>query len=209
MRRVGGAGEEALVPDDEILGAVAHDLRNQIVAIQMMADRLAANDPDSPQLIEGIRRSAGQMQVILKNLLDARRIVSGSLELALAPLDLVELLHAVIGDRDIELECVGELPVIRGDRDRLLRAFGELISHAIDHAGPGARITLFASAAVDGIRVQISLPAGELEHDGSAPGLTRGLGLAISRALIEAHRGEFRHESVERGTTLSVVLPVD
>jgi signal transduction histidine kinase len=191
---------------DEVFAAVAHDLQNQVIAVRMLANLLAAGDGDlrSAKVTDGIRRSADRMSHLLKNLIDAGRMDAGTLSLALTPLAPAELVSEAAAARrqvaaganvELRLNVAPDLPAIWADRDRLMRALDELLGEAIAFAGPDGRVTLDASAGGAGV-------AFEITHTGSRCDNLSHL-FEVARGLIEAHGGSVRVD----GSRVSFAVP--
>jgi signal transduction histidine kinase len=115
------------------------------------------------------------------------------------------------------------LPEITGDADRLGQVVANLLDNALKHTPPGGRVTLSAAASPTAIEISVSdtgpgIPAADLgriferfyQVDKSrARSAGLGLGLAISREIVEAHGGRMRAESVTGlGSRFTVQLPL-
>jgi signal transduction histidine kinase len=213
-QRLYEAATRATRARDEVLGVVAHDLRNPLATVKMCAGALAAS-PEPAQVAEltdVIRRSTEWMEHIIRDLLDVTAIEAGRLSVARAPLPLEDLLDAaravyapLAAERGLAFEarCAEPLDPLDADADRLLQAVGNLVGNAVKFTPAGGRVTLTASRAADG-------RATRLEVADTGPGIaaahlpnvfdrfwqareTRragaGLGLAIARGIAEAHGG--------------------
>jgi signal transduction histidine kinase len=125
-------------------------------------------------------------------------------------------------DALIQLADHSDLPPIWGDHDRLEQVFVNLLDNAVRHAPGLTQLSVVArlDSSADTVTVRISddgvgIPADVAErvflpHERgmtTAPGA--GLGLAIARGIVDAHRGSHRLERVPVGTTVSVTLPVE
>jgi signal transduction histidine kinase/DNA-binding NarL/FixJ family response regulator len=223
--------QAALRARDRVLGVVAHDLRNPLNTIVMATELLLEDTlPEAQRLrqLNIIRRTGARMNRLIQDLLDVARMEDGRMTLDLALHDpsalareAVELNAAQaesIGST-IEVEVEGRPGPVRVDRDRILRVLSNLIGNAIKHAaGTRIRVRVLRHEVGVGFQVQDQGP-------GIAPDLLpnlftpfwqarrsdsqgAGLGLAISRGIVEAHGGRIWADSeVGSGTTLSFVLP--
>jgi signal transduction histidine kinase len=223
---------------DDFLATISHELRSPLHAVltwSHMVRRGGLDEERTRQALETIERNARAQARLIEDLLDVSRIVSGKLALRLRPLDLrallSNLLDAVRGSvegRRIVLEA--RLPPepfpVTGDPTRLQQVFDNLLSNAIKFSHDGGRITvelrkIGGRAEVTIQDTGIGIPPEALprlfrrfEQGGRAT--TRrygglGLGLAIARQLVEAHRGTIHAASagVQRGATFTVRLPLD
>ncbi|MBI4410489.1 MAG: MASE1 domain-containing protein [Gemmatimonadetes bacterium] len=219
---------------DEFLAIVSHDLLNPLGNVRMAAElaRELAGDPARaqrlPQALGAIQRSAARMDALIRDLLDAAAIEAGRLSLEPAPVeaavllrDAVEALRPSALQKELTLEC--ELPtrtaVVLCDRQRVLQVFSNLIGNAIKFTPAGGHIAV-RCAALDGfVRFEVADTGPGIAPDAlrrifdtywrADPGVEGvGLGLSISKAIVEAHGGEIWAESeVGAGTRIYFTLP--
>jgi signal transduction histidine kinase len=185
-------------------------------------------------LVDMIGASSQRMLAMVNNLLDLARMESGKITLDLQPLALPDLLaeclHALqpvaqIAGVTSRLEAPGGLPEVVADSARLYQVFINLIGNAIKFTGEGGSVTVTCAVLPpDRVRVsirdtgpgiapeimprlftrftQISAPA-KRQRRGS------GLGLYITRQLVDLHNGAIEVESVPGcGATFGVILPI-
>jgi signal transduction histidine kinase len=212
-------------------GILGHDLRNPLNAI-LAAAQLLERRISVPELAKPLRRilnSGDRMSRMIGQLLDFTRVrVGRGLELQPAATDLAEVCaHAVdeLGTAHpgapIEIRAHGDL---RGhwDNDRIAQVVSNLVGNAVQHGARGAPVVVHL-AGDDPAEVRITVenrgaipdhllpilfePFRATQHRGERAG-GLGLGLYISREIIEAHGGEVRAASdAERGTQIEVRLP--
>jgi signal transduction histidine kinase len=220
---------------EDVLGVVAHDLRNPLSLVSTTAQLLDEIDlaPERrAELFGVIRRGCTQMNRLIGDLLDSVRLQSGRLSLELATIDVRELLRLTeqtfrrtAESKHIRLEFVASdasLPV-RADGDRLLQVLGNLVGNALKFVPDGGTVIVRAQPVDDGGRVcfEVSdngpgIARADLERlfdrywqarDGDKRGV--GLGLTIAKGIVEAHGGHLAVSStVGVGTTFSFTLPV-
>lgn len=164
-------GDEALRATrarDEMLGVVAHDLRNPLSTVKMCASALAAGASsgvmqgaaaDQVRELTGvIQTSAEWMERIIRDLLDVTALEAGRLSVhpvALPVEDVLDAVAAMYGPHAAEariamvVEAIGGPPPVRADVDRLLQAVGNLVSNAIRFTPAGGRVTVSARALDD------------------------------------------------------------
>jgi PAS domain S-box-containing protein len=218
---------------DDVLAVVSHDLRSPLQAMGLGATMLQQQcgaDPGARRYLETIRRAVDRMEHLINDLLDMASINAGRLAikptriaagLLLAEIvDMYEPLAAERGIRVVRDHEIGDV-ALHVDRDRIAQAFGNLLGNAIKFCRPGDVITVRGRWA--GGRLQFTIAdtgPGIAKHDlphlfeaywsgrsGKQKGA--GLGLFISRAIIEAHHGDIAASSSDgTGAMFVVTLPV-
>ena len=223
---------------DEFLATVSHELRTPLNAmlgwIRLL--RTGALGPDmTARALEIIERNTVAQTVLINDLLDVSRVVSGKLHLALAEVDLAAVVQAAVDAvrpaadaRGVSIETALEATasIVRGDADRLRQVVWNLLSNAVKFTSDGGQVDV-SLTELAGQRIQVSvrdtgigissefLPfvferfrqadSSTTRHHGGL-----GLGLAIVRHLVELHGGNVRAESAGRGrgATFMVDLPL-
>jgi signal transduction histidine kinase len=232
-RRAEEALARAIRARDEVLGIVAHDLRNPLNVIILQTTilgRRGAPDRRNPEPIEHIRRAASRMDRLIQDLLDVARLEAGRrlaverrrLPVATLVRDAVESLGQLAAAASIELALdVHEgLPDAWADRDRLLQVFENLIGNAVKFTKPGGSVTLGAVAAQGELVFRVAdtgpgIPPELLprvfERFWQAERSDRrgaGLGLSVVKGIVEAHEGRVWVESrTGVGTTFFFSVP--
>jgi PAS domain S-box-containing protein len=218
---------------DQVLGVVAHDLRNPLSAIlaQLWAlkrHRGTESERRSMKPAEVIERAAKRMNRLIQDLLDVAVLESGQLTIErtqLAPRDLivgaVEMQKPLASSSSLELRVdVGDLPAIWGDKDRLLQVFENLIGNAIKFTKAGGSITVGAASQDQEVTFRVADTGSGIAPENlprvfdrfwqaSASGRSgAGLGLPITKGIVEAHRGRIWVESVAgSGSTFFFTIP--
>lgn len=216
----------------QLLGVVAHDLRTPLQVTLLQAEallRLSERRTEHREIMERIRAQSQRINGLISDLLDVTRIESGALALhpiATRPADLIDAAwqtHEQIASeasitlvREVELG----LPAIDADPPRLQQVLDNLIGNAIKFTPAGGRVTIDARAResevefwVSDTGIGISPEAQDHVFDRlwQAGGDRRGvgLGLAIAKAIVEAHGGRIWTTSAGgSGSTFSFALPV-
>jgi DNA-binding NarL/FixJ family response regulator/signal transduction histidine kinase len=217
---------------DEVLGIVAHDLRNPVSAIATYASLL--QDPDAGQekrqaWARSVHALTEQMQKLIQDLLDVGTIESGTLTLDARPLsaasllaDAVELMGPVASAAGVRIqqEPVGPLPTVSADVDRVRQVFSNMIGNAIRFSPPGAAVTLRAESLGSEVLFLVTdsgpgVPLDDRPHLFDRFWQARqthragaGLGLAIAKGIVERHGGRIGVESRPgAGSTFFFTLP--
>ena len=217
---------------DEVLAIVAHDLRGPLDRISSSALLLSDETLDAqsrPKLLEVIVRTAAGMDRLVRDLLDAASIDAGRLALDRRDLDAAVLVaaagesfHAQAAAKGLQLHCsAGDVPPMNADQPRILQAVGNLLTNAIRLTPAGGRVELRVERAGDEVVLTVSdsgpgispedIPhlferfwQAQRGHRGGA-----GLGLAITKGIVEAHGGRIWVESVlGEGSAFRFTLPL-
>jgi PAS domain S-box-containing protein len=218
---------------EDLLRAVSHDLRNPLQIVMLQAERLYKGSAPSQEardrrVADSILAASRQMKGMLQDLVESARLETGSLHLDRSAVALGEhlqrllLVSAGIFDPEkVLLDVPPDLPMIHVDPARLDRIFGNLIGNAFKYGGPRP-VSIRARVQGDDGQVTISvsdegpgIPPEDLSrifdrffrgNGQRSEGL--GLGLYITRLLVEAHGGKIWVESQPgRGTTFSFTVP--
>jgi signal transduction histidine kinase len=217
---------------DEVLGMVAHDLKNPINCIRGRAALLTKRcaDEEVSRSARSIENVAARMDELVKSLLDAAAIESGRLSIARGPCRVSDLLQSTIevfagtaAEKSISLWAGGGGGLgVRGDRERILQILSNLVGNAMKFTPDGGHVEIRASAAGAFVRFEVEdtgpgiLPD-YLSHvferywKGEAGGRRgSGLGLYIAKGIVEAHGGRIWVESQPgRGSSFNFELPGD
>lgn len=217
---------------ETLMRSVSHDLRTPLHVIVGHATllRRRVESAELRQRAEAILASAGRMTRLIGDLVDAARLEAGHLDLRLEAMDLGAFL---LGWRDrmagalplerVHVHVPASVPAVRADPDRLDQILGNLVSNALKYSLPESRVEVALSAAPSALRVAVSdvgpgIPPEEVTRvfdryyraKGSVGAEGLGLGLFITRKLVEAHGWHVEVESeVGKGSVFTVVVPVD
>ncbi|WNG46636.1 PAS domain-containing protein [Archangium minus] len=230
--------QEAVRLRDEFLSVASHELKTPLTPLSLKLHALARSVNDGglaglerrlPGDVDVMRRQVKRLSDLVNELLDVSRISSGRLSLALEEVDLVALVHEVCSRFEPEAERVGCRLQIRSDgallgcwdRLRLEQVVSNLLSNSIKY-GAGKPIHLQVGAGERGARLVVrdegigiqeealSRIFGKFERavsERNYGGL--GLGLYITRQIVEAHGGIIRVESAPgQGATFTLELPL-
>ncbi len=222
---------------EEFISVVAHDLRSPLTVITGFAGLLQRlqpgqhGQPQEQKAVASILTSARRLEKMVADLLDASRIEARRLVLAKEAVDLARLLQEVV-ERSVEttrghsvrVEIRGELPTIEADPARLEQALVNLLSNAAKYSFPETEILVEVELQEREVLVSITNQGpGVAPEDleaiftrfrrtraaaaGKVPGL--GLGLYITKGLVEAHGGRIWVESeMGKTTTFRFALPL-
>jgi PAS domain S-box-containing protein len=227
------AAQRATKTRDEVLGIIAHDLRNPLNSIVLQANLLRRWGPEperrSPKPADAIERAAARMNRLIQDLLDVARMEAGRLSVQAAPVDArqalsdaIEAQHtlAAAAGLTLRVEVPAELPEVWADQDRLFQVFANLIGNAVKFTKAGGRIVVGAVPRDGEVLFWVSdtgsgISADDMPHlfdrfwQGRNAGLQgAGLGLPIVKGLVEAHGGRIWVESTPgKGSTFFLTIP--
>jgi signal transduction histidine kinase len=219
---------------DQVLGVVAHDLRNPLSTILMQASVVKRHGPEperrSQKPMEVIKRAVGHMNRLIQDLLDVALMESGPLIIDRAQLsagglivEAVEMQRPLASSSSLELrvEAEPDVPDVLGDRDRLLQVFENLVGNAIKFTKAGGRITVGAATRDDAVVFWVADTGRGISSENLPRVFDRfwqatrsgrqgaGLGLSITKGIIEAHGGRIWVESAAGiGSTFFFTIPI-
>ncbi|MDB9529111.1 response regulator [Oscillatoria sp. CS-180] len=231
------AAESANRIKDEFLAVLSHELRTPLNAIVGWIQLIQRGDlkPETFQrALDTIERNATAQTQLIEDLLDLSRIVRGQVSLNIQPVNVAELIQSTVESLrpatsaksiQIDLDLAPNVGEILADPNRLQQVFWNLLSNAIKFTPVSKQITVHMSVVETQLQVQvidsgIGISADFLpyvfEHFRQADGSSKrsqgglGLGLAISRRLVELHGGTIHASSpgLGQGATFMVQLPM-
>jgi two-component system, OmpR family, sensor histidine kinase KdpD len=216
-----------------LLNSVSHELRTPIAAItgaaSSLLDAQTSNNPAARiTLVEDIQAAGERLNRLVENLLDMTRLESGLLKPHLEWCDVSDLLSVVInrerpalGQHEVILDIAPDLPLVRMDYVLMEEALANLLHNAAIHTPPGTRVRM--TAKIDGNELGLivadrgpGLPPEALPHvfdkfyrAPGAPAGGVGLGLSITRGLVEAQGGAVVAENrANGGARFTIRLPL-
>ena len=227
--------QDASRAKSDFLASMSHELRTPLNAIigfseLMRGEPAEANSLSVPaEWVEHIHSSGQHLLGLINDVLDITKVEAGRLDLHFEPVDVSQAIAESVGGlrplaerKNIELVTETEREVIKVDRGRFRQVLYNLLSNAIKFTPDGGRITLTTTAEPDAVRVAVAdtgvgISVDDQAHvfeefrqvgDLSARQEGTGLGLALTRRLVEAHGGSIAVESVPgKGSTFTVTLP--
>lgn len=223
--------EKANTYQRDLLAIVGHDLRNPLGAVTMSAALLAKRGDLAgwqAKTVSRVRSSAARMERIIADLLSYTRTrLGGGIPIDPREADLGELARKVVDElvafhpnSPIHVEVEGDLTGV-WDPARLEQVLSNVLSNAVDHGEPDARIDVVLRGAGHAVGVEVvnrgEMPPGMLEHVFEAfhrppekearRGSGLGLGLYIAREIVRGHGGTIEVRSRDGETRLRLELP--
>jgi PAS domain S-box-containing protein len=216
---------------EQVLGIVAHDLRNPLSNIMLCLDlEQTSTAPDRRRTIEVISRAAHRMDHLIRDLLDVTLVESGKMTIEGEPLVASGLVREAVDSQTplasasgiaVDADIGPDLDNVWGNRNRLLQVFENLIANAIKFTEGGGHITVGAKSNQQDILFWVAdtgcgIDPENLSHvfdrfwqaTAKARRLGAGLGLPITKGIVEAHGGRIWVESVVgQGSTFFFTIP--
>ncbi len=220
---------------DLVVADLAHELKTPLAAqaasLELLRDRLGGSDPELAELAASAETGTLRLRRLIENLLESIRIESGQLAIRKLDVELDEVLEEasemtrpLLAQRRqiLDLALPFPMPVLSGDPQRLAQVFVNLLSNASKFAPEGSTIRVSGELSGRTVRVRV-----EDEGPGFPPGMQpgsgarfdrwavqepaeagTGLGLWISRSIVERHGGALALDRREERTSVSVELPL-
>jgi signal transduction histidine kinase len=214
-----------------LVAAASHDLRTPLASLRLLVeavdDGVAGEDRD--RYLGEIRTHVAVLSDLIDDLFELSRIEAGDISWTMRQVELGDLIGDTVAafrtsaeERGIHLaaDLPSEKVVAEADAEKVQRVLFNLIQNAIRHTPADGSVTVRAKGGPGGVEVEVAdsgegIPAGEGERvfeafyrgDSARGEDGAGLGLAISRAIVEAHGGRIWLEDANPGTRVRFTLP--
>jgi signal transduction histidine kinase len=234
----GHPDETAADGQNRLIATVSHEFRTPLTALVSFAELLAAPglgelNADQRQAAEAVTRNAGRLLCLVDDLLLLSKLASRQLPMRFVEVDVPALVRSAVADRGpeaggrgIAFDCeTGTGPPVHADPVRLHQVLGNVLGNAVKYGAGEGRVRVSATYGAGRWTIEVTdagmgIPAGDLDRivrgfergsnavRAGIPG--SGLGLAVTRELVELHGGTLEVASVlDVGTTVRIGLPVE
>ena len=218
-----------------LVAAVSHDLRTPITSLRLLAEAVGDDIVDEQTrrgYLARIRTHIDALSSLIDDLFELSRLEAGDIRWTLERVPLGELVGETVAAMRVQAEVKGvavsaEVPEAlrpaRANPEKLQRVLFNLIQNAIRHTPADGSVVVRAAPVADGIEVEVAdtgdgIAPEERDRvftafyrggaDAARTSAGAGLGLAVSRAIVEAHGGRIWLADAARGTTVRFSLPV-
>jgi signal transduction histidine kinase len=219
----------------EFIAAASHELRTPLTSVQMgihllLEGTAGALDERQQDILQVCREDTARLDRLMRELLDLSKIESGAVTPVLAPVRPSTLIAAAVDPLRLQVETRGihldvdappDLPHVSVDRSQIERVIGNLVTNAARATPAGGRVTVAANQRGGEVAISVSDTGAGIPRDylpkifepfvqvPHASGGGAGLGLPISRRIVEGHGGRITVQSEPgRGSTFTFTVPV-
>lgn len=222
----------------EFVSMVSHELRTPLTSltgfIELVLDGAGGEvNPSMERLLNKAHSNGLRLSRLVADLLDISRLEAGNLNLEISEVSLQGLLAELTEsmapqfdekELDLKVKIPGKLRAVWADRERCAQVFSNLLSNAVRYTPAGGKVTVIGKLVRDQVEITVR-DTGEgirpenqarifdkfvrISDSGKRPAGSTGLGLAITKTLVETQGGSIRLESeYGKGSAFTVVLPV-
>jgi PAS domain S-box-containing protein len=214
---------------DQFIGFASHELKTPLTTIKGYLQLAEANEVPAKDIIPKISKQLSRLEGIIADLLDISKIQAGKLDLYISKTTLKDVLKESIeavdfSDHTIELDNPAENILITVDHQKIIQVLVNLLTNAVKYSAADTKITVTAFVFGDEVQISVAdhgvgIAAEYLEKifdqfyristaKNSVKGM--GLGLFISKEIMEAHSGKIWAESEEgKGSAFHILFPIE
>jgi signal transduction histidine kinase len=222
---------------NDFVSNVSHELRTPLTSIKgyasiLLAGKLGVIPEEAHKRLEKINKHSDELVQFVNELLDIARIESGRMTLKIAPFNLKNMIDEVTDMLTVQMAqkqiaftaaIPDNLPEVMADYSQIKRVFINLVNNAFKYTPLGGKITIQLRSSDTGIQIDIMDTGCGIPEDALGKLFTEfyrvdtainqevkgtGLGLAMVKHIIEAHKGKVSVKSkIGLGTTFSFTLP--
>ncbi len=234
LRAEEAARDQAEAARRDLVAAVSHDLRTPITSLRLLADAVGDEIVDGEVrrgYLDRMSTHIDALGALIDDLFELSRLEAGDIRWSLEQVPLGELVGETVAAMRVQAEAKGvavlaDVPEAmnpaRANPEKLQRVLFNLIQNAIRHTPADGSVVVRAEPVADRIEVEVADTGGGIapeqrEHvftafyrggnDAARTGAGAGLGLAVSRAIVEAHGGRIWLADTDAGTRVRFSLP--
>lgn len=215
---------------DQFIGFASHELKTPLTTIKGYLQLAESAEIPAQEIIPKISKQLTRLENIIADLLDISKIQAGKLDLHFSKTSLKDILKESVelidfSDHIVEVDNPAEDITVLVDHQKITQVVVNLLTNAVKYSMPGTSITVTAILLGDEVQISVTdqgigIPAEHLQRifdqfyrissvtKTKAKGM--GLGLYISKEIMEAHSGKIWAESEEgKGSTFHIRFPID
>jgi signal transduction histidine kinase len=217
-----------------LVAAVSHDLRTPITSLQLLTEAIGDDIVDGEHrraYVDRMRTHIGALSTLIDDLFELSRLEAGDITWSLHQVELDELVQETIEAMRVQADAKGvrvtatlsrDLSPARANPEKLQRVLFNLIQNAIRHTPADGSVVVRAEPSAAGVEIEVAdtgsgiVPADRARvftafyrggTDAARSSEGAGLGLAVSRAIVEAHGGRIWLADAAKGTRVRFSLP--
>jgi signal transduction histidine kinase len=218
----------------DLVAAVSHDLRTPITSLRLLSEAIDDEIVTGEQrraYLERMRTHIHALSALIDDLFELSRLEAGDINWSLQRVPLDELVDETIEAMRVQAEAKrisvqsrlpGQIVAAQANPEKLQRVLFNLIQNAIRHTPADGSVVVRAEPTASGVEIEVADTGGGITDeerdrvftafyrggaDGSRAGDGAGLGLAVSRAIVEAHGGRIWLADSDEGTRVRFSLP--
>jgi signal transduction histidine kinase len=234
LREEEAARDQSDAARRDLVAAVSHDLRTPITSLRLLAEAVddqIVDEETRSAYLERMRTHIAALSALIDDLFELSRLEAGDIRWSLERVPLGELVGETVEAMRVQAEAKGvavlanvsdALAPARGNPEKLQRVLFNLIQNAIRHTPADGSVVVRAEPVADGIEVEVADTGNGIAHeerervftafyrggtDAARSGGGAGLGLAVSRAIVEAHGGRIWLADSAIGTRVRFIVP--
>jgi PAS domain S-box-containing protein len=223
----------------EFISTVTHELRTPLTSIEgfislILARKVGDIQPKQEEFLNIVKTQSKHLKKLIQSLLDFSRIASGKVEIERKPTSIKDMINEVMGGMrpqiaekgiDLDVTIDPDLPQVFGDDEKIGMAFANILGNSIKFTGKKGKIKVAAEKRDSDVLVSVSDTGVGIEKNKIEKvfdrfyqidsSLTRkaggaGIGLAIAKEVVEAHKGRIwvESEGEGRGSKFSFTIPI-
>jgi signal transduction histidine kinase len=235
LRAEEAARDQAEAARRDLVAAVSHDLRTPITSLRLLAEAVGDDIVDGEArrgYLDRMSTHIDALSALIDDLFELSRLEAGDIRWSLEQVPLGELVGETVAAMRVQAEAKGvavladvpeAMTPARANPEKLQRVLFNLIQNAIRHTPADGSVVVRAEPVADRIEVEVAdtgdgIAAEQRDHvftafyrggtDAARTGAGAGLGLAVSRAIVEAHGGRIWLADAAVGTRVRFSLPV-